>query len=578
MQCPSCDTQLRVGEDKRGKQIRCPKCQEVFRVPAGPAPGKKRRLDDEDDEAEARFADRPVRPPRSRDDDDEEEIPRRARRSRRDADDRGDDDYEDEPRPRRREKKGSALPWILAGSGAGVLAVVGVVVAVVVASKKSDEPAKNQAVVQAAVAPGGNTPPAAPAHNLPVQNPGNQAVPVQPAPQFPQPNPIPTPAPVQPAVPIVPAAPLDTSGAPPPGWTVFSAKDNSFSVWLPNQQGRRSERTRSMNRRGMRFNLNVVQLAANGGPLYSAATITLSPNAARQIPLQALIEIMRDAFVEDIRGTVTGEQQIQLGDAPGREYTISAGASQARLRAYTRGTRIYHAAILGSPQQIQSVEANTFFSSYKLSGSAVAAKPNAPQPGSNATPQPSPNRPAKPGAAAAIKFNGDVFAFVQAALKENRLAETRTIGFKLHTNRYRHTFDDGGVLIGFEVGHGNRNDNVTVNAFRPIFLTRNGEKLGAWTGPPPASPTVVKAKPGYVVGSMSVRAGLVLFGFSINFVKLGKDAIEVADNYDSDWIGGTRGNPTTIGGRGALVAGVTGHLDDNRLPSSLGLLLVTPKQ
>src|SRR5438876_2352064 len=117
MQCPSCETQLRAAEEKRGSQIRCPKCQAVFKVPSGSAAAKKRRPDDDD--SDARFADRPVRRPQSRYDDEDEDVPRRSGRSRDD-----DDDYEDEPRRRSREKKGSALPWILAGSGAGVLLVV----------------------------------------------------------------------------------------------------------------------------------------------------------------------------------------------------------------------------------------------------------------------------------------------------------------------------------------------------------------------------------------------------------------------------------------------------------------------
>jgi predicted Zn finger-like uncharacterized protein len=266
IQCPACDTQLKAADDKRGKQIRCPKCQEVFRVPSASSAAKRRHPDDDDD-TNARFSDKPVRPrrPRDEDDDDDSGIRRRPQRSRRD-----DDDFDDEPRARR--KTSSALPWILAGSGAGVLLLAGIVLGVVLLSKKS-EPAIAKAAprpenVQAAAIPGIAVDPAA-----------------QPAPAGP--------------VGGQPAQPPDGNGAPPAGWKLFAPKDNSFSVWLPEKPGRRGEHTRNFTGRGMRLKLSVVQLKVNGGAVYSAATIILSANVARKIPLQQKLEIMRDAFLQE---------------------------------------------------------------------------------------------------------------------------------------------------------------------------------------------------------------------------------------------------------------------------------------
>ncbi|MCI0376676.1 MAG: hypothetical protein L0215_03640 [Gemmataceae bacterium] len=107
--CPKCGQKLSAKDDQRGRQIRCPACKSILRIP------------------NEQFADEvltvlpidPLNPPPMRD---EEDAPR-PRRSRRDEDD------EDE-RPRRRESnedEGAPIwPWIAAGVGG--LVVVGVLV------------------------------------------------------------------------------------------------------------------------------------------------------------------------------------------------------------------------------------------------------------------------------------------------------------------------------------------------------------------------------------------------------------------------------------------------------------------
>jgi len=166
IKCPSCETQLSAAEDKRGKKIRCPRCQELFQVPLRTSAAKKpRRRDDDDDDETVRPA--PARESRRADDDDDEtavaerplgsrsprdedrDLPSRSRPARRRHD--NDDDYDEEPKTRRRQQERSALPWILAGSGAGVLALVGAVVAVVLGFKNAaNGPAAN---VHAAATP-----------------------------------------------------------------------------------------------------------------------------------------------------------------------------------------------------------------------------------------------------------------------------------------------------------------------------------------------------------------------------------------------------------------------------------------
>ena len=127
LDCPNCDRSVHVPETAAGKQVRCPRCQEPFEVPAedpddergdgreDPEP-RRRPRDDERRRPAARDEedDRPVRPrSRRRDEDEEDDRPRRSRPRSRDDDD-------DRPRRRRRKRSRSRgdewswgwSPWI----------------------------------------------------------------------------------------------------------------------------------------------------------------------------------------------------------------------------------------------------------------------------------------------------------------------------------------------------------------------------------------------------------------------------------------------------------------------------------
>jgi len=108
--CPSCQKALRVSEEYAGKKMRCAACQQVFQVPAAPAPPPPAH----EESPFSGINEEPAPPPRRpapRDDDDEPRRPARDDYEDRDRDDdrrRRDDDYDrrrrrddDYDRPRR---------------------------------------------------------------------------------------------------------------------------------------------------------------------------------------------------------------------------------------------------------------------------------------------------------------------------------------------------------------------------------------------------------------------------------------------------------------------------------------------
>ena len=94
IKCPGCEAGLRVDESKRGRTVRCPKCEHRFTVPAPPPP------EDEEEEVELLVVEKP-KPKKKRKSyglKDEPEAPRPMPRYDR-------DDEEDEDRPRIRRKR-----------------------------------------------------------------------------------------------------------------------------------------------------------------------------------------------------------------------------------------------------------------------------------------------------------------------------------------------------------------------------------------------------------------------------------------------------------------------------------------
>ncbi len=192
--CPECRATYVLGDQQKGKKVRCKKCQAVFVAGAARPQMVDEPLDvevvAEPPRPRPRSAPssvttgRTAPPPRAARDEDDDRRPRR-----RDRDDRDEDD--DRPRG------SSALPWAITGVVVGLLVLIGGVVAVVVVMRDdgSKTAAKNTFVNPTPVL-------VPPAFN---PQPANPNPPITPQPITPQPIEAP---PVRPADPP-PARPVD---------------------------------------------------------------------------------------------------------------------------------------------------------------------------------------------------------------------------------------------------------------------------------------------------------------------------------------------------------------------------------
>ncbi len=132
---------------------------------------------------------------------------------------------------------------------------------------------------------------------------------------------------------------------------------------------------------------------------------------------------------------------------------------------------------------------------------------------------------------------------------------------------------EGGLLVGMDVGLGQFMDIQVIKAIQPKYRTPQGEFAGRKFGTDFSKLVTVKAKEGYAVGALNVKAGLLVNGFSVTFMRVKGARLDVKDAYTSSWIGDkTGGNgPIVLAGDGTPIIGVIGKRNE-RDCNGLGLL------
>jgi hypothetical protein len=103
----------------------------------------------------------------------------------------------------------------------------------------------------------------------------------------------------------------------------------------------------------------------NLGPAYSAGVIIL-PLKYRTAPADELTKAFRDVFVNDSKGTVTDEKDINHAGIDGKELILQTGQSMMRLRVFVFEGRVYRLEVAGTQAQVEAVDAGLFLGSLRV--------------------------------------------------------------------------------------------------------------------------------------------------------------------------------------------------------------------
>ncbi|MCE9561100.1 MAG: hypothetical protein K8U57_03500, partial [Planctomycetes bacterium] len=90
---------------------------------------------------------------------------------------------------------------------------------------------------------------------------------------------------------------------------------------------------------------------------------------------QAMGESMRDLFLKEVKGKVADEKEVKLGIHTGKEYQITINdKTSARVRVFVTGRILHQFGIVGTKEQVEGKDADTFFESYRMPHEADAEK------------------------------------------------------------------------------------------------------------------------------------------------------------------------------------------------------------
>jgi hypothetical protein len=200
---------------------------------------------------------------------------------------------------------------------------------------------------------------------------------------------------------------------------------------------------------------------------------------------------------------------------------------------------------------------------------------------------------AVPGSLAWADGPEPIFAAVREAVAADRIDRSEVVGFNLGPAVVRDKPPESGILVGFELGLGERlGAKSTVYSLRPLYLTPSGMKpsqtfglaqgrTGKGKNPPRSKVTrtvTVQAKPGYAVGAVLLDTGLTIDALAVNFMRINGTSLDPTDAYTGDWIGSREEKkPGIVTWKGDPIVGVLARENETHI-IALGLVRMRPAE
>jgi hypothetical protein len=156
---------------------------------------------------------------------------------------------------------------------------------------------------------------------------------------------------------------------------------------------------------------------------------------------------------------------------------------------------------------------------------------------------------------------GKVFVRIQNALRAKKIAISRPAGSIRGPGGFFDVLDEGGLLVGLEIGTIDVGGQRYIRSIRPIYHAARGEIPGALHGSNRGETITLKAKEGFAVGGIAVKAGSHVEAIAITFMQSEGLGLNPRNSYNSQWLGGDGGGQEFhLGGSGSPVVGVTGKI------------------
>lgn len=343
----------------------------------------------------------------------------------------------------------------------------------------------------------------------------------------------------------------DVLAPPPAGWKEYMPSDKSFKMWVPEKPAKQSSDERTSTVSGQRMRVSFVLGETAAGLVYEGQTIRLPLGGFNRPNGREMHEVFRDALAEEMKGKVTESKPVRSGRMTGYEHRIEVGKQVVRMRVCLFVNSVLIVQVVGTAEQVASVEAETMLISFGFAGAGERERP-----GTNPSTNPEPKT--NPGTNPVVP---------------RPVGKEPTILGGAFDPIFKELAPDGGLLVGFEIGTAQAFGHNMTRAAKPIYRVGDKESFGEQRGTQLGNVVTLKAKPGYAVGAVSVMSGLGFDGIKLTYMKVANGKLDPADSYDSEYVGSDQKKALTkLGGDGTPVIGVVGKTNAKDL-TGLGILL-----
>jgi hypothetical protein len=368
-------------------------------------------------------------------------------------------------------------------------------------------------------------------------------------------------------------------------WITYEPEGKGFRVEMPGRPNKTSSRTQAT--AAGRAEVSLAQLKMPD----VTYTVQVVENASKVDPKSLDDGIRR--FAAGLKVELGAITPITIGTNSGREFEISQGSGAARQRSKMRwvasGNSLLIISATGAPGGGLVADADRFLGSLEIGGARtpVAIRSRAEMPGGGRAPAPATSATTK----AKAKAKAEVEAAPAVAEPPNAATEAPakkvlsriTISKIPRTakpypedeiqdlprpfEREREAFRDlgpvGSVLVGVRVSFVDKFGGPKIGSVQPVYRSGKtyyaGRTYGEVTGPV----ATVVAGPGYAVGGIVARAGLMVDGFGMVFMMVDGDHLNPEDTYNSPWMGDRKGGSVKeVTSPGGLVVGLPGRSRD----------------
>jgi hypothetical protein len=152
--------------------------------------------------------------------------------------------------------------------------------------------------------------------------------------------------------------------SPPEGFKEVAPKNKAYLAWFPSDGKVEESEDSIVSPRFGQIRIFRAVLERKDKSLFATSQIILPPKLLKE-PAKVRQDFFRDVCLDEFKGKIIEEKKAKLGTMAGKEYIIEIPRGKVRFFLYGTGSQVFRVLVVGTKEQVDSKDAETFFNSFK---------------------------------------------------------------------------------------------------------------------------------------------------------------------------------------------------------------------